>query len=255
MVSAARLCLSVLVFFASLAVANAQQPSAPERDLGLQLYKQGDFNGAIHSLQEAIKHNKDDVSAWHYLAEALAQQGKSNDALKAHEKAAKIAEEQAGYLLDRQAIYSDKPISLPRAQLIEGAQSAEQYLALSNKSSSRTVNEWTKRARFLRALGSDATGFEVFSGREVTTKVRILSKPTPSYTEEARGHQVNGRVILTALFGPDGQVHAIRVMKGLPDGLTRAAIEATQRIKFVAATKDGRAVSQWLEVEYGFNIY
>src|SRR2546428_10971502 len=128
--------LSVLVFFALLAIANAQQPPAPERDLGLQLYKQGDFNGAIHNLREAIKHNKDDVSAWHYLAEALAQQGDRDEALKAHEKAAKTSEEQASYLLDRQAIYSDKPISLPRAQLLEGAQSAEQYLALSNKPSS-----------------------------------------------------------------------------------------------------------------------
>jgi len=41
----------------------------------------------------------------------------------------------------------------------------------------------------------------------------------------------------------------------LPDGLTRMAIEAVQQIKFVSATKDGKPVSQWLDVEYGFNVY
>ena len=251
----ARLLTLLVVALTMCAGVSAQNDSSAERDRGIQLYKQGDLNGAIQSLQAAIKRDKDDVSAWHYLGEALAQQAKNNEALKAHEKAAKTAEAQVSYLLDRQAIYTDKPVSLPKTQLIDGAQSADQYLALSQKLSARKTSEWTSRAQFLRALGSDATGMEVFSGKEVTTKVRILSKPEPTYTEEARGNRVNGRVVLVALFGPDGRVHAVRIIRGLPDGLTRSAIEATQRIKFVPATKDGRPVSQWLEVEYGFHIY
>jgi TonB family protein len=233
-----------------------QEPTTTaDRDRGISQYNQGDFKGAIDSLREAIKSNNNDVSSWHYLAEALAKQGNRDEALKAHEKSAKLADDQVTYLIDRQAIFKDRPVALPKTELLDAAQSADEYLALSDKPSSKKVKEWTSRAWFLRALGSDATGLEVFSGRAVTTRVRILSKPPPSYTETARGNRVNGRVLLTALFGPDGQVHAVRVMQGLPDGLTRAAIDAVRQIKFVSATKDGRAVSQWLEVEYGFNIY
>ena len=246
---------ALVIAFTVCAVTKAQDNKSDERDRGIQLYKQGDVSGAIQALREAIKRDKDDVSAWHYLGEALAQQGNRDEALKAHERAAKTSEEQVSYLLDHQAIFSDPPVSLPRAQLLDGAQSADQYLSLSNKLSEKKIGEWTSRAQFLRLLGSDASGLEVYSSREVTTKVKILSKPLPKYTEEARRNRVNGRIVLMALFGPDGHLRAIRVIRGLPDGLTRIAVEAAQQIKFIPATKDGKPVSQWLDVEYSFNIY
>jgi TonB family protein len=254
-VSAALIIFTIACFTCVGPRAQETNPQSPERDRGIQLYKQGDFDGAIKSLREAIKRDKDDVTAWHYLGAAFTQKGNRDEASKAHEKAARIAEEQASYLLDRQAIYPDKPVSLPKPRLLDGAESADQYLALSRKLSEKNIREWTSRAQFLRMLGSDASGMEVYSSREVTTKVKILSKPLPTYTEEARRNRVNGRVVLGALFGPDGQVRAVRVIRGLPDGLTRVAIEAVQQIKFIAATKDGKPVSQWLDVEYGFNVY
>jgi outer membrane biosynthesis protein TonB len=41
----------------------------------------------------------------------------------------------------------------------------------------------------------------------------------------------------------------------LPDGLTEKAIEAARRISFTPAEKDGRKVSQYVTIEYNFNIY
>jgi protein TonB len=89
----------------------------------------------------------------------------------------------------------------------------------------------------------------------VTRKAVLLSRPEPGFTEEARKNNITGTVRLRMALGADGTVSNILVIKGLPDGLTERAIEAAKRIQFTPAQKDGRNVSQWVTVEYNFNIY
>ncbi|HEX9425975.1 MAG TPA: energy transducer TonB [Pyrinomonadaceae bacterium] len=96
---------------------------------------------------------------------------------------------------------------------------------------------------------------KIFSGKDVNSKARVLSKPEPQYTEEARKNQVTGTVVLRAVFTSGGQVTNIRSVSGLPYGLTERAIAAARNIKFVPATKDGRAVSMYIQLEYNFNLY
>ena len=95
----------------------------------------------------------------------------------------------------------------------------------------------------------------IFSGKDVSSKARILSKPEPQYTEDARKNQVTGTVVLKAVFSSSGQVTQIRAISGLPNGLTERAIAAARSIKFVPATKDGHPVSMWFQLEYNFNLY
>ena len=94
-----------------------------------------------------------------------------------------------------------------------------------------------------------------FAQRDVTRKAVITSKPEPSFTEEARKNNVTGYVRLKMILGANGNVSNIQVVKGLPDGLTERAIAAAHQIRFQPAQKDGRSVSQWVTVEYSFNIY
>jgi TonB family protein len=96
---------------------------------------------------------------------------------------------------------------------------------------------------------------KVFSGKDVNTKARVLSKPEPQYTEDARKNQITGTVILRAVFTSSGQVTNISARSGLPFGLTERAIAAARQIKFVPATKDGHAVSMYIQLEYNFNLY
>jgi TonB family protein len=96
---------------------------------------------------------------------------------------------------------------------------------------------------------------QVFSSRETTRKIRLLFRPAPSYTESARKYSVTGTVILRAVFSKSGQVEKIYVLRKLPHGLTEAAITAARGIKFEPAQKDGQAVSQYLQLEYNFNLY
>lgn len=96
---------------------------------------------------------------------------------------------------------------------------------------------------------------KIFTGKEVTSKARLISKPEPTYTEEARKNQTVGTVVLRVVFASNGTVQNIRTVNGLPYGLTDRAIAAARQIKFVPATKDGHQVSMWMELQYNFNLY
>jgi TonB family protein len=103
--------------------------------------------------------------------------------------------------------------------------------------------------------GGDTDYNRTFAAKEVTQKARIISKPEAQYTEEARKNQVTGTVVLRAVLGSGGQVTGIRAVSGLPNGLTEKAISAAHLIKFTPAMKDGRPVSQYIQIEYSFNLY
>lgn len=96
---------------------------------------------------------------------------------------------------------------------------------------------------------------KIYSGKDVSSKARVLSKPEPQYTEEARKNQIVGTVVLRAIFTSTGQVSSIRAVSGLPFGLTERAIAAARQIKFSPATKDGHPVSMYIQLEYNFNLY
>jgi TonB family protein len=96
---------------------------------------------------------------------------------------------------------------------------------------------------------------KIFSGKEVDSKARILGKPEPTYTEEARKNQITGTVVLRVVLSSSGQVTNIEAVTGLPNGLTERAIAAARGLRFVPATKDGHSVSTRMELQYNFNLY
>lgn len=95
----------------------------------------------------------------------------------------------------------------------------------------------------------------IMSPREVEQRARLLSKPEPKYTEEARRNQITGTVMLRAVFASSGEVVQIRALSSLPYGLTERAIAAAREIKFVPAMKSGHPVSVYMNLEYNFNLY
>jgi TonB family protein len=94
-----------------------------------------------------------------------------------------------------------------------------------------------------------------FTGAQVEQRARLLFKPEPKYTEEARRNQITGTVMLRVVFSSSGEVTQIRAVRTLPFGLTERAIAAAREIKFVPAVKGGRPVSVFMQLEYNFNLY
>jgi len=95
----------------------------------------------------------------------------------------------------------------------------------------------------------------VYNSPEVTQRARVLLKPEPQYTEEARKNAITGVVILRVVFSRTGEVTNIRAMQSLQGGLTEKAIAAARQIRFVPATRNGQPVSMYMQLEYNFNLY
>lgn len=95
----------------------------------------------------------------------------------------------------------------------------------------------------------------VFSAGETTYKARITSKPEAQYPKAAHDNNVWGTVIIRVVLTKHGRVENIKVVQGLPYGLTQAAIAAARKLTFIPATKDGNSVSQSALLEYSFNPY
>lgn len=329
--------------------AQAQTPAAAvaaqERERGVELYKQGNIKEAVKALRAAIKLNKKDGEAWHFLSLALNRDGDRKGARKAVEKAvqlrpdfaparaglayflllsnklpdalreagaalaldpqnaeahyvastvhlrrdelARALEEvdaalmskpdfAAAYLLRSQVLLvpvyeGDAPAAdqspEARAQRIErstsrlkqAAESLEKYFQLNpSPPDAESLREQLASLKVYAqnlTSGTSSADRTVFLPTELTTKARILTRPEPQYTEDARKANVKGMVMLRAVFAADGTVQNILVIRGLPHGLTEKAIKAARKITFVPATKDGRPVSQFIQIEYNFYLY
>jgi TonB family protein len=134
--------------------------------------------------------------------------------------------------------------------------SLERYLQLTPESPDKQV--WKDQIESLKLYAGNSSlegPSHVYTGKDVTTKVRLIAKPEPDYTEEARQSQVTGTVVLKAVFASDGMVKHILVVEALPDGLTERAVRAARKIKFIPATLDGNPVSMYIQLEYNFNLY
>jgi protein TonB len=101
----------------------------------------------------------------------------------------------------------------------------------------------------------DSDGGEIYTGKEVTRRAIVLSRPQPSYPKQARRNGTQGVVRLRMVLAASGKVENVAVWRGLPDGLSEEAIKAALKIKFEPALKDGVKVSQYVIVEYNFNVY
>jgi protein TonB len=81
-----------------------------------------------------------------------------------------------------------------------------------------------------------------------------LFAPDPVYPEEARLARVQGVVILQTVIDDTGRVTDIRTLKGLPSGLTEAAIEAVSQWRFKPATLEGKPVHVHYMITVSFSV-
>lgn len=88
---------------------------------------------------------------------------------------------------------------------------------------------------------------------DVRAPVKVYAPP-PVYTEHARRARVSGLVIVEAVIDQAGAVTEVNVLKGLPLGLDRAAVDAIQEWIFEPATLNGRPVSVLYNLTVNFQL-
>jgi TonB family protein len=82
----------------------------------------------------------------------------------------------------------------------------------------------------------------------------IISKPTPVYTQEARSLRIEGEVLLEVVLQASGNLHVLRVVRGLGHGLDDNAVKAAEQIRFKPATKNGQPADSTVVLHIVFQL-
>jgi periplasmic protein TonB len=90
-------------------------------------------------------------------------------------------------------------------------------------------------------------------GGKVTEPVKI-GGPSPLYPEAARRARISGTVVLECVIGKDGAVESVKVLKGLPLGLTESATDAVNQWRFKPSTLNGKPVEVLYILTVKFNL-
>jgi TonB family protein len=74
------------------------------------------------------------------------------------------------------------------------------------------------------------------------------------YTDEARNKKVTGIITMRLLVGADGTVKRVKIVTGLPDGMSQSARRTAYELRFEPAMKDGVPVGFWTPIHMEFNL-
>ena len=81
-----------------------------------------------------------------------------------------------------------------------------------------------------------------------------IDEVMPVYTEIARKARIQGHVVLQTVIDKHGNVEDIKVLKGLPMGLTAAAVDAVSRWRYRPATLNGMPVAVYFNLTVQFAL-
>ncbi len=90
-------------------------------------------------------------------------------------------------------------------------------------------------------------------GGDISAPIKIFS-PQPQYTEDARQARVQGVVILRTVVDTEGEVVNVKILKGLPGGLTESAMETVSQWKFKPALQRGKPVAVYFLLTISFSL-
>ncbi len=87
-----------------------------------------------------------------------------------------------------------------------------------------------------------------------SSPIRVLWKPEPQYSAEARSERIEGDVVLLVRFPAEGAVEVIDVVSSLGYGLDEFAIQAAAAIRFEPATQGGVPVEKTARIRIRFEL-
>ena len=243
--------LAILVSVSIAQVPSQQTPASPDRDRGIELYQQGDANGAVEALRHAVQSNEKDGTVWHYLGLAYLLKGSKDDARKSFARAVAIREAALQSALPISTSDPAEARSRNANRFQAAAESLEKYLELSKNPEPSLLDELDTLRWYRDYYNGTRNDEEIVASKEATTRVRILEKPAPNFS----GTRAAGTGVLRAVLSADGIVKHILVVRKIDPDFDWACALAAKRIQFVPATKDGHTVSTIVQVEYGRTIY
>lgn len=204
---------------------------------------------ALATAQRALELGDQSPESHYAIAEASLRTGDNLKAVEESETALRIDPKFTAAMITRSLAHCHLK------QYSEAAASLEQFLAACPDD--LDADSWRGQLEeLLQAVQvTPNPSPPIFTPKDVTQKIQILSKPEPQYSEAARKAGVTGTVVLRAVFSAEGEVKHIMILRALGYGLTTQCVKAARQIRFTPAMKHGTPVSMQLQLEYNFNLF
>lgn len=206
--------------------------------------REGAWLKAIEKADRIIKINDRAALAYALKSEAL---------LGLHERGRAVLADESRGAYDYDSATIEQTAAAQPSRLKQAAESLEKYLALAPNAPDAAAKREQMEAMLAYAEADPAR--KIYTMSSVTSRAVVKFKPEPGFTEEARRAGVRGLVRLRAVLAADGTVRHVLVLKSLGYGLTEMCVAAARKMKFEPATVGGVPVSQYVILEYNFNIY
>lgn len=180
--------------------------------------------------------------AYNQLAKALVQSKGSRGLAEAEEALRQAMELKSSW--GTLARYNLAEVLLKAKRWAEAAEAARTYLEAAGPGGLKAAHSVICQARS-HLPGEpmeegQGQGNEPRKTEGEVTRPEVLFEVPPVYTEEARFARVTGTVIVEAIIDQEGCVTNTRVLKGLPKGLSEAAVAAVRQWVFKPATLEGK---------------
>jgi TonB family protein len=220
--------------------------------------RDGERKNAKALIEQGVDVNAHDTYGWTALIYAAAK-GDLEIVKDLLSKDADInARDQAGYTpLMAAAVYKNLPVV---KILIEKGADVDQLDKSGASAMSFAIRgHQSKMVETLKKAGAvepqaQQTGDPSQPRDTIDSRPVLINNPQPSYTTKARSEGIEGRVRLRVLVGSDGTVKRVRLMTGLPCGLSYQAMDAANQMIFKPARKNGEPVAYWVPVEIEFQL-
>src|SRR5262245_50772247 len=211
--------------FRSIHCAQYREDHSPAYKEGMNALTGGAYDKAAEHFKRAAVDKPDDMWAHYYFGLYLLNLKRYDEAAKAYQQALALKPRTAAvhYQLGKtNLVMGDREaVEKEHRWLQEHDQELALYLSdllTSDKSATQPA-----QASSVPSAKSQATEKDKPSTEPMTADLKptILHREHPKYTEIARINRVQGVVVLQVVFAHNGEMQNIRVIRGLPDGLTR----------------------------------
>lgn len=228
--------------------------TSEENTIAAQIaFLRGESNHAVELAKNAISLDADNYEANYVLARLTSDLAKVNRAVALKPDFAPAHRLKAVLLLEQFSTLKDEIKQTARKNLLE---TLRILLLLPDL---HDADFWREQRESLIALSDyqtpEVTKRTGLPQTATQNNFKILSKPSPDYTDTARATNTSGSVRLQITFAADGQIKNVLAVKMLPFGLTQQAVSAAKRMTFEPEIKNGKPVSVTKIVEYTFRIY
>jgi TonB family protein len=235
----------------NLHFAHSSDDHSPAYKKGMKALRGNNYEKAAEHFKQATADKPDDMWAFYYFGLCLLRLKRVDEAANAYRQALAIKPEAAvHYQLGK--TYLEMGDRETAEKELRWLQEHDQELAL--YLSDLLPSDKPSAQQTQNAPVSSADDKQTIEKATENLRPSNMYIEMAKYTEIARTNFVHGIVVLTVVFAANGKMQDIRVIRGLPDGLTHKAIEAARNIRFNAATRKGEPVSVRSNLEYKFNL-